>query len=84
MDDSHKYNNHTLTIAERHAPVQLSEFLGNYTQSQEINGRLLASKEVKKGQKVGVVGGRAAHGGCGKTTLVALACKKYGKSAYIL
>lgn len=76
VDDSHKYNK-DLTIAERHAPAQMSEFLGNYTQMQEINQWLSSADKV---------GGLLVAGptGCGKTTLVSLACKKYGKSAYIL
>lgn len=76
VDDSHRHKK-GLTIAERHAPSKLSEFLGNYKQIQEID-QWFSSPVNTNGLLV------AGPTGCGKTTLVSLACKKYGKNAYVL
>lgn len=76
INDSHRYKQE-LTIAERNAPSQLSEFLGNYKQIQEIEQWFSLC-----GSTTGLL--VTGPTGCGKTTLISLACQKYGKNAYVL
>lgn len=66
-----KVNN--ATLAERYAPTQTSEFLGNYKQIKEINEWFANGKN-----NLLLLG----PSGCGKTVLIQLLCNKHNKTIY--
>lgn len=63
------------TLAEKHAPSKIQEFLGNYKQIKQIDA-WFGSKHQKPLLVVGPTG-------CGKTTLINLMCDKYNKTKYL-
>jgi adenylate kinase family enzyme len=71
----------TQTMAERYIPSTMDEFMENHKPIQEIND-WFSDKRIGNFKKTGLL--ITGPTGCGKTTLVALACKKYGKYPYVL
>lgn len=67
------------TIAERHTPTCLSDFMGNYKQIKEMD-QWFSGLDTQKKSGLLVSGPT----GCGKTTLVSLMCTKYGKNAHVM
>lgn len=68
-------NNADDSLIDKYAPRKLAEFMGNYKQIQEIQNWFSVNK-----RGLFVVG----PVGCGKTTLVRLACEQYGKHAFVM
>lgn len=69
-----KENNYR-TLAEKHAPARVQDFLGNYKQIKQIDAWFCSSDK----KPLLVVGPT----GCGKTTLINLMCDKYNKTKYL-
>lgn len=63
------------TLAEKHAPTKVQDFLGNYKQLKQIDAWFGSSKH----HPLLVVGPT----GCGKSTLINLMCDKYKKTKYL-
>ena len=68
-DHSHK------TLAEKHAPKKIQEFLGNYKQVKQVDA-WFGSESKRPLLVVGPTG-------CGKTTIIGLMCDKYKKTKYL-
>lgn len=64
------------TLAEKHAPTTVSQFMGNYTQIKETDTWF----ETTHGKSFLLVVGPT---GCGKTTLINLMCEKHNKTIYL-
>lgn len=69
-----KQSRQNKTLAEKYAPENVSEFLGNYKQIKDIDAWF------EKGTQHLVIVGPT---GCGKTTLLNLMCEKHGKTIYL-
>jgi GTPase SAR1 family protein len=65
------------TLAQRYAPRNLSEFLGNYRQIKDMDEWFMGAHHHDKHMMV------LGPTGCGKTTLVRLFCEKYHKTVYL-
>lgn len=71
----HKPDVSNRTLAEKYAPTDVSQFMGNYTQIKDVES-WFASSDTSFLLVVGPTG-------CGKTTLINLMCDKYNKTIYL-
>lgn len=67
-----------MTMADRHQPRVIGDFMGNYKQVQEIN-EWFENKNNEYRQKGLLIVGPT---GCGKTVLSTLMCEKHGRNMF--